>query len=118
MAGHVVLVGLCSCRHQVDFGQDKTYYANASDPSRTFTPVGVSAVEIKDRDGKPMKFKRESTEETSYFRSEDGWTLECPGSGEYVLPPESGSPYEGSSYAELSGEGAAEALSALLASGS
>jgi hypothetical protein len=51
--------------------------------------------------------------------AEDGWTLECPGSGEYVLPSEASSPYEGgSSYAELSGEGTAEGLSALLASGS
>jgi hypothetical protein len=63
-------------KHEVELGHDKTYYRNANDPTKTFTPIGVAAVEIENGPGPKLKFDRTSDGDNQIFRSPDGWNLE------------------------------------------
>jgi hypothetical protein len=63
-------------RQRVEFGGPKDFYQNAADPTKTFTPVGVDAVEIETASGKKEKFIQVKEDDQSWFRSDEGWRLE------------------------------------------
>jgi hypothetical protein len=62
--------------YEMEFGHKKPVYQNASDPTKTFTPTGVEAVEIKTPLGKKEKFDKASDGDVEFFRNPEGWTLE------------------------------------------
>jgi hypothetical protein len=61
---------------EVEFGKGKPYYQNAGDSTKSFTPVGVAAIEIETAPGVKSKFERTSDGDLEFFRNADGWRLE------------------------------------------
>ena len=62
--------------YDLEFGHKKPVYKNASDPTKTFTPTGVAALEIEIAPGVKSKFERTSDGDLEFFRNADGWRLQ------------------------------------------